>query len=42
MPTNDQIFQIAVLDDYQNVALSMANWSMLDGQCRTVINRHGR
>jgi hypothetical protein len=44
MPTNDQIFQIAVLDvldDYQNVALSMANWSMLDGQATvTVFNDH--
>ena len=41
MPTNEQIFQTAVLDDYQNVALSMANWSMLDGQATvTVFNSH--
>jgi hypothetical protein len=31
MPTNQELFRIAVLDDYQNVALSMANWSVLDG-----------
>ena len=30
---NDQeLFRIAVLHDYQNVALSMASWSVLDGQ----------
>jgi phosphoglycerate dehydrogenase-like enzyme len=41
MPTNEPFFQIAVLDDYQNVALSMANWSMLDGQATvTVFNDH--
>jgi phosphoglycerate dehydrogenase-like enzyme len=41
MPPNEQIFQIAVLDDYQNVALSMANWSMLDRQATvTVFNDH--
>jgi phosphoglycerate dehydrogenase-like enzyme len=32
---------IAVLDDYQNVALSMANWSVLDGQASVaVFNDH--
>jgi phosphoglycerate dehydrogenase-like enzyme len=41
MPPNEQIFQIAVLDDYQNVALSMANWAMLDRQATvTVFNDH--
>ena len=25
-------FRIAVLDDYQNIALSMADWSALDGR----------
>jgi phosphoglycerate dehydrogenase-like enzyme len=34
-------FEIAVLDDYQNVALSMADWSVLDGQATiTVFNDH--
>lgn len=32
MPANQQLFKIAVLDDYQNVALSMANWTALDGR----------
>jgi phosphoglycerate dehydrogenase-like enzyme len=33
--------EIAVLDDYQNVALSMADWSVLDGQAAvTVFNDH--
>ena len=41
MPTNQELFRIAVLDDYQNVALSMANWSVLDGQATvTVFNDH--
>ena len=34
-------FRIAVLDDYQNVALTMADWSVLDGRARvTVFNDH--
>jgi phosphoglycerate dehydrogenase-like enzyme len=34
-------FEIAVLDDYQNVALSMADWSVLNGQATiTVFNDH--
>ena len=34
-------FKIAVLDDYQNVALSMADWSILDGRATvTVFNDH--
>jgi phosphoglycerate dehydrogenase-like enzyme len=41
MPTNQELVRIAVLDDYQNVALSMANWSVLDGQATvTVFNDH--
>jgi phosphoglycerate dehydrogenase-like enzyme len=33
--------EIAVLDDYQNVALSMADWSVLDGEAAvTVFNDH--
>jgi hypothetical protein len=32
-------FKIAVLDDYQNVALSMADWSTLNGRAAiTVFN----
>ena len=34
-------FRIAVLDDYQNVALTMADWSVLDGRAGvTVFNDH--
>jgi phosphoglycerate dehydrogenase-like enzyme len=34
-------FRIAVLDDYQNTALSVANWSVLDGQATvTVFHDH--
>ncbi|MDJ0832763.1 MAG: D-2-hydroxyacid dehydrogenase family protein [Gammaproteobacteria bacterium] len=34
-------YQIAVLDDYQNVALQMADWSALDGNAEiTVFNHH--
>ena len=41
MPTKQELFKIAVLDDYQNVTLSMANWSVLDGQATvTVFNDH--
>src|ERR1700723_915717 len=33
--------RIAILDDYQNVALSMADWSSLDGRIAiTVFNDH--
>jgi phosphoglycerate dehydrogenase-like enzyme len=33
--------RIAILDDYQNVALSMADWSVLDGRATiTVFNDH--
>src|SRR5215469_12213748 len=39
--TERQLCRIAVLDDYQNVALSMANWSMLARQATvTVFNHH--
>lgn len=41
MPSTRDPFKIAVLDDYQNVALSMADWSVLDGQATvTVFNDH--
>jgi phosphoglycerate dehydrogenase-like enzyme len=30
MPSKPERFRIAVLDDYQNVALSLADWSVLD------------
>jgi hypothetical protein len=33
--------KIAILDDYQNVALKMANWSALSGRAEsTVFNDH--
>ena len=38
---NREPFRIAVLDDYQNVALSMAEWSVLYGRAAiTVFNDH--
>jgi len=41
MSTHSEPVNVAVLDDYQNVALSMADWSMLDGRARvTVFNDH--
>jgi hypothetical protein len=41
MTANNVLFRIAVLDDYQNVALSMADWSVLDGRATvTVFNDH--
>ena len=41
MPSKHERFRIAVLDDYQNVALSLANWSVLDGRAIvTVFNDH--
>jgi hypothetical protein len=30
MSSNKERFRIVVLDDYQNVALSVADWSVLD------------
>ena len=34
-------FRVAILDDYQNVALSLADWSVLDGRATvTVLNDH--
>src|ERR1700726_4559088 len=39
--TKQEHFRIAVLDDYQNVALSLADWSVLDGRATvTVFNDH--
>jgi succinate dehydrogenase / fumarate reductase, iron-sulfur subunit len=41
MPFKQERFRIAVLDDYQNVALSLADWSVLDGRAMvTVFNDH--
>jgi phosphoglycerate dehydrogenase-like enzyme len=41
MSPNSELFEIAVLDDYQDVALSMADWSVLDGQATvTLFNDH--
>src|ERR1700759_1764872 len=40
MATSDPI-KVAVLDDYQHVSLSMADWSPLDGRAKiTVFNDH--
>src|SRR6201987_5401682 len=41
MPSKPERFRIAVLDDYQNVALSLADWSVLDARASvTVFNDH--
>ena len=41
MPSKHERFRIAVLDDYQNVALSLADWSALDERATvTVFNDH--
>ena len=41
MTTEHKKFSIAVLDDYQNVAISMADWSALEGRATiTVFNDH--
>jgi phosphoglycerate dehydrogenase-like enzyme len=41
MSSKQERFNIAVLDDYQNVALSFADWSALDGRATvTVFNDH--
>jgi phosphoglycerate dehydrogenase-like enzyme len=41
MSSTQERFSIAVLDDYQNVALSLADWSVLDGRASvTVFNDH--
>jgi phosphoglycerate dehydrogenase-like enzyme len=41
MPNKHEQFSIAVLDDYQGVALSMADWSVLEGRVSvTVFNDH--
>ena len=41
MSNSAEPVRIAVLDDYQNVALSMADWSRLDGRATiTVFNDH--
>jgi len=41
MPASSEPVKVAVLDDYQNVALSMADWSVLDGRALiTVFNDH--
>jgi len=40
MSTNPGLFKIAILDDYQNVARTMADWSILDGAAITVFNDH--
>src|SRR5580704_11904107 len=41
MSSKQERFRIAVLDDYQHVALSLADWSVLDGRATvTVFNDH--
>ena len=41
MSSKQERFRIAVLDDYQDVALSLADWSVLGGRASvTVFNDH--
>src|SRR5258708_6192055 len=41
MSNQQESFRIAILDDYQNVALSLADWSVLDARATvTVFNDH--
>src|ERR1700720_4372965 len=41
MSNKQEPFRVAVLDDYQNVALSLADWSVLDARATvTVFNDH--
>ena len=41
MSSKQERFRVAVLDDYQNVALSLADWSVLDARATiTVFNDH--
>jgi phosphoglycerate dehydrogenase-like enzyme len=41
MSSKQKRFRVAILDDYQNVALSLADWSVLDGRATvTVFNDH--
>ena len=41
MSSKQERFRIAILDDYQNVALSLADWSVLDARATvTVFNDH--
>jgi hypothetical protein len=37
MSSNRELFRIALLDDYQNVALSIADWSALDAQATVTV-----
>ncbi len=41
MSSKQKRFRVAILDDYRNVALSLADWSVLDGRATvTVFNDH--
>ena len=35
--SKQETFRIAVLDDYHNVALSLADWSVLDGRATVTV-----
>jgi phosphoglycerate dehydrogenase-like enzyme len=39
MSSDSEAVEIAVLDDYQGVALEMADWSVLDGRARVTVFR---
>ena len=37
MSSKQKRFRVAILDDYQNVALSLADWSVLDGRATVTV-----
>jgi phosphoglycerate dehydrogenase-like enzyme len=37
MPSKQELFKIAILNDYQNVALSFADWSVLDARATVTV-----
>ena len=39
MTSQAGLIEIAVLDDYQSVALEMADWSVLNGRARITVFR---
>ena len=42
MSSNQERFKIAVLDDYQHVALSLADWSVLEARATVTVFKTAR
>jgi hypothetical protein len=40
MSSKQERFRVAVLDDYQNVALSLADWSVLEARATIAFDVH--